>query len=644
MPPKPNKQTFTDAEAERAFPEVPLPDANSKSYPKRTPRRQIFNATQDAWIQMQTSQFQVILDDTKCNASDRDEREAMFKRAKILQFERRFSDTERPDAYMRLKLSKKITQIFANIKSRNKFGSSGASDDAPPFPSYMLVSGKLGASSGYSLFAERNREAVNKEVLEHRRVNNIDNQQHPALLRSFSSRAWARLSPDEQGQYVAEATAMKREQGASDDIYQNQIETMAFLQCLLQRSIGHGRGQIGNASFHVFMAYRDSNDRVEPLILNAGPSFEEFLGREESKALEDRWTLFVERNVLPNRPVLQEREFGCNEAGRYLFVASETFSKTNGGGHNAYLEYLKRFLDATWAFDFARSSKLPSMPWELITQSPADYLHPDLCDGKSLANLDTSHARLYSFADLIVQFQSTHPMDSIFVPRAASTAANNLNLAGNPASPGNSSLETTNASSTPPLPSISLEPASPAVGSGAVAESSRVAHDASLDMMLSPSPPPSLLLSPTDHIGTVMDVADFPEPSVSTTGAEEPLRPEISSNGISALKADSTSELVGSAGYGSKPAVAARRGRPSKRKRDESDVTSDNVIDASDKTTAGRAKRSAKSRQMSHKEASEEAGDEVAGAARRSVRRRIVKDPNADNKHTGSPAYKKKKA
>ncbi|THU93509.1 hypothetical protein K435DRAFT_861428 [Dendrothele bispora CBS 962.96] len=705
LPTMPKKASYTDTEAEQAFPEVPLPDPHSEGYPKRTARRKVFPEDQDAWIQMQTAQFHTILEDVNRSTSDKEQDEAMFKRAKVIQFERKFPSSERPDGYI-----KKINQIFANLKSRSKTGSSGTVDDSPPFPSYMLLSGKLGsgAGSGYSLFAAKNRETINDEVNEYRRKNQIDQRQHPSLLRSFSSRAWVQLSADEQARYAAEASAIKREQGAPEDIYHNQTETLAMIQCILHRSIGHGPGQIGNASYFVFLGYRDQEDRLENLILQAGPSFEEFLGKGESEVLESRWAQFAERSILPNRPVLHDREFKRSEAGHYLLEASEAFSTSNAGGHEGYLAYLRRFLDATWANDFSRTSKVPNAPWELITQAPGDYLHHALYDGKPLTNLETSHARLYSFADSIVQFQSANSTTSIFLPSAAATASTNVGSPASLAAAVTPPCSGTNVTSsfTPPLPSPSPQPTSPsptpsnitaskepdpstknafmpeelpvgleslddvlpfipplklptAVVTGVVEDTtssvpSSVGTDSSLPSAtpaqpLSSSTSISTIVSPEASDGTVLGIP----PLISSTSAA-PGRVED----LTQREADPANPNKDTSGLIPKPSTSAQPGvevtvdpthmslGPLKRKRGAEDNTVSNA-NIPENTVNQQTKKSSKGRKGNTKRVQNivevQDVEEDTGSRRTSKRQRKVKDPNADNKYTGSPEHKKKK-
>ncbi|THV04650.1 hypothetical protein K435DRAFT_850725 [Dendrothele bispora CBS 962.96] len=634
MPPK--QFEFTNTEAEQAFPEIPLPAVDSENYPKRTARRKVFVPQQDAWIQMQTPQFHAIIEDVNRAPRDKKRDEAMFKKAKILQYERKFPESERPEQYIR-----KLNQIFANVKQRGKTNGSAVVDDSPPFPSYMLLLGKLGSGtpSGYSFYA-------------------------------------AKVS--EQAQYAAEAASVKREQGASDDIYQNQMEMLALIQCILHRSIGHGPGQIGNASYHIFWGYRDKEDRIENLALHAGPSFAEFLGKEESEVLENRWAQFAEENVKPNHPVLNERQFERNEAGHYLLVSSEKFSELNGGGHDAYLEYLRRYLDATWVHDFSGSSESRNAPLQLIMQAPEEYLHPALYDGRPLTNLETSHARLYSFADSIVQFQSANSKESIFLPHAGTTSSPKVNFASDFTLFGTPSPSSVNATSVSPVlvPQLaSLSPSSPPA-----TPSIPVSKEPDLPLLSTTNvarnfPPidPSLLAlgesstigveppllpvtparssSPLASISSIAREASVeigPIPSSATpavSSIEESTQPVAQANADKHIN-DSLSDTSVSAQNGVDMIVASQKSPVLKRKRGAEDEPTDTDSTVNE-VVSTQAKKSGKGRKGSTKKVKDvvevQPVEEDTGSRRTSTRQRKVKDPNTDNKFTGSPEHKKKK-
>ncbi|THV00688.1 hypothetical protein K435DRAFT_854466 [Dendrothele bispora CBS 962.96] len=635
MPPK--QFEFTNTEAEQAFPEIPLPAVDSENYPKRTARRKVFAPQQDAWIQMQTPQFHAIIEDVNRAPRDKERDEAMFKKAKILQYERKFPESERPEQY-----NKKLNQIFANVKQRGKTNGSAVVDDSPPFPSYMLLSGKLGSGtpSGYSFYAAKIRERVNDEVNEYRRENQIDQYRHASLLRSFSSRAWTQLSPAEQAQYAAEAASIKREQGASDDIYH----------------------------------------------LHAGPSFAEFLGKEESEVLENRWAQFAEENVKPNHPVLNERQFERNEAGHYLLVSSEKFSELNRGGHDTYLEYLRRYLDATWVHDFSGSSESRNAPLQLIMQAPEEYLHPALYDGRPLTNLETSHARLYSFTDSIVQFQSANSKESIFLPHAGTTSSPKVNFASDFTlfgTPSRSSVQVNFESdltlfgtlSHSSAQAVSVSPVSSPVTTPSIPVSKEPDLTLSTNNVARNFPPidPSLLalgesstigveapllpvtpagpLSPSTSIPTIAREASVEiDPILSSatpavSSIEESTQPVAQANADKHIN-DSLSDTSVSAQNGVDMIVASQKSPVLKRKRGAEDEPTDTNSTVNE-VVSTQAKKSGKGRKGSTKKVKDvvevQPVEEDTGSRRTSTCQQKVKDPNADNKYTGSPEHKKKK-
>ncbi|THU84005.1 hypothetical protein K435DRAFT_870744 [Dendrothele bispora CBS 962.96] len=478
---KSKPSVFTNEEAETAWPELPLP-ADELNYPKVNgnanfnPR----NKNDIYWLEMQKTQW-IHLQQQK-GLSMRPELpleslEVAFKECKIRQYERCVSEKDRPDHYQ-----KKIKQYFVNRKR-------DMPSSQTPVPTFMFTSTEQGpdSASGFSLFEQSVKDAVNEETNQWRQTNGLDFTHHVGHYKSLLSKRWNGLSEEERSKYTADAVVLKRQQSAPEDIYQNQMQTVNFIQATLLRSIGHGAGQIGNASYYLMMAYRDDKDEIQNWAATFGPSFVDYVGKEVQNQLQQQWLDFANKNVLSNKSSLMKQNFERNQAGRFLLMSSETFSKSNSGGHEAYLQFLKDFLRVSWEHDFVGATA-PS--WEALIQQP-DYLRSEIHKGQTLVEIDTKHSRLYAFMDSILDFQSEYPDESIFNPsRAVPGLAPPASLARGSTPSLATSSETATASIVQPVSSAMSTPPAPLSVSPETVTAS-VVQPLSSAMSASLPPPPT---------------------------------------------------------------------------------------------------------------------------------------------------------
>ncbi|KAK7447449.1 hypothetical protein VKT23_014158 [Stygiomarasmius scandens] len=409
MKTKQNRLSLTDEEAELAWPEIPLP-VDESEYPWLNGNANFNpNRVKDSyWLEMQKTQWSQLQSQKRLPARPElplePTLESAFKSVKIRQYEHLVPEKDRPDNYQ-----KKIRQYFVNRKRDIVHDSSSSQT---PVPLFMLASAEGGpeAASAFSLFEQSVKDAVNEETNQWRQMNGLDHTHHVGIYKNLLSRKWASLSEEERSRYLAEATVIKKQQSASDNIYKNQIQTSDFIKATMLRAIGHGAGQIGNTSFYLLMAYRNEKDEIQTQVHFSGANFTDYLGAQAQGQLEQQWADFVGRNVHRNKLTLAKQQFKQNDTGRFLLASSEDFSQSQRGPA-AYLQFLRDFLCVSWEHDVPGAQP---MSWESLIQRPKMYLRPEVHRNQFLADIESRHSRLYTFAEYIIGFQSEYPTDSIF--------------------------------------------------------------------------------------------------------------------------------------------------------------------------------------------------------------------------------------